>query len=102
MFCPRCGNQIPDYSLACNVCGAPVARQGGLVCPRCKGSNVLVYPVTKTKTEHRGCFGWALWILLAIVTCGLILIIPLITNSRTKSKTRTEACCQSCGKRWRL
>jgi len=102
MFCSRCGGQIPDNSIACNYCGAPAARQSGLVCPRCKGNNVLIHPVTNTKTEHRGCLGWALWILLAICTCGLILIIPLITNSRTKSKTHTAAVCQTCGKRWRL
>jgi len=76
--------------------------QSGLACPKCGSRNVLVHPVTNIKTERRGCFGWALWILLAIVTCGLILIIPLITNSKTKSKTHTEAVCQSCGKRWRV
>ena len=74
----------------------------GLICPRCGGNHVLAYPVTKTKTKNRGCFGWLLWILLAVVTCGLILLIPLITNSRTKTKTHTEAVCQSCGKRWRV
>jgi len=102
MFCPRCGNTIPDYSVTCNYCGTPVPQQSGLVCPRCKGRNVLVHPVTDMKTKHRGCFGWLLWILLAIVTCGLILIIPLITNSKTKTKTHTEAVCQGCGKRWRV
>jgi len=102
MFCSRCGNPIPAHSTVCYTCGTPVPQQGRLRCPRCKGSNILVHPVTKTKTERRGCFGWALWILLAIVTCGLILIIPLITNSKTKSKTHTEATCQSCGKRWRV
>ena len=102
IYCFKCGAQIPYNSLACGCCGTPVARQSGLTCPRCKGHNVLIHPVTNIKTERRGCFGWALWILLAIVTCGLILIIPLITNSKTKSKTHTEAVCQSCGKRWRV
>jgi len=73
-----------------------------LICPRCKGSHVYVYPVTDVKTKNRGCFGWLLWIFLAVVTCGLILIIPLITNRKTKTKTRTEAVCQTCGKRWRV
>ena len=71
-------------------------------CPRCKSQNVFVQAVTDVKTKHRGCCGWALWILLAICTCGLILIIPAVTNSRTKSKTRTQAVCQNCGKRWRV
>ena len=102
MYCPRCNNYVPDHSVACNVCGTSFPRQGGLTCPRCRGNNVLIHPVTKTKTEYRGCFGWALWIFLAVITCGLILIIPAITNSKTKSKTHTEAICQTCGKRWRL
>ena len=102
MFCSRCGNNIPDYSATCHICGAAIAQQSRLKCPRCRGNNILIHPVTKTKTEHRGCFGWALWILLAVVTCGLILIIPLITNSKTKSRTHTEAVCQTCGKRWRV
>ena len=71
-------------------------------CPKCHSENVIIQAVTETKTKHRGCFGWFLWILLAICTVGLIIIIPLITNSRTKSKTHTEAVCQTCGKRWRV
>jgi hypothetical protein len=30
------------------------------------------------------------------------LIIPALTNSKTKSKTRTMAVCQYCGNRWRV
>ncbi len=73
-----------------------------MTCPRCRSENVVVHPVTKTWTKHRGCFGWLGWIFLAIITCGLILIIPAITNSRTKSKTRMMGVCQSCGKSWRV
>lgn len=72
-----------------------------MYCPKCGSHHVSVYPVTHTTTRYRGCFGWALWILLAILTCGLILIIPLITNSRTKSKTRTHGFCMHCGKSWK-
>lgn len=71
-------------------------------CPKCGSENVNVQAVTTTKTKHRGCLGWSLWILLAICTLGLIIIIPLITNSKTKSKTHSEAVCQSCGKRWKI
>jgi len=73
-----------------------------MVCKKCGSFNVVVQPVTKIKIKNRGCLGWLLWILLAIVTCGLILIIPLITNSKTKTKTKTEAFCQSCGNHWRV
>lgn len=73
-----------------------------MICPKCGSENVIVQAVTHTKTKHRGCIGWSLWILLAICTCGLILIIPLITNSKTKSKTHSEAVCQNCGHCWKV
>ena len=73
-----------------------------MVCPKCRSANVVTQAVTNVKTKHRGCLGWLLWILLAIVTFGLILIIPLLTNTKVKSKTHTEAVCQNCGNRWRV
>ncbi|MDR1409342.1 MAG: hypothetical protein LBJ12_03540 [Oscillospiraceae bacterium] len=69
-------------------------------CPHCGSTNLAYFPVTQVKTKNRGCVGWAFWILLAVLTCGLILIIPAITNSKTKSKVRTQAVCQTCGNRW--
>lgn len=73
-----------------------------LKCSRCGSSDILVQAVTDMKTKHRGCFGWALWILLAICTVGLIIIIPLLTNSKTKTKHRTVAICQNCGRQWNV
>ena len=71
-------------------------------CPKCGSSDVKIQAVTEVKTKHRGCLGWFMWILLAICTFGLILIIPLITNSKTKSKTHSEAVCQNCGHRCKV
>lgn len=73
-----------------------------MVCPKCGSENVTVQAVTDVKTKRRGCLGWCLWILLACCTLGLILIIPLLTNSKTKSKTHSEAVCQNCGNRWKV
>lgn len=77
-----------------------------MTCPKCGSEHVTVQAITetKTKTKYRGCLSWAMWILLAVLTCGLILIIPAVTNSRTKTKnkTHTEAVCQCCGHRWRV
>ncbi len=110
MICPHCGNQNPEGSNFCMKCAKavnqPAARTdaqqaGGLRCKKCGSTNVVVQVVTDIKTKHRGCIGWALWILLAICTFGLILIIPLLTNSKTKSKNHSEAVCQNCGNRWR-
>lgn len=71
-------------------------------CPKCGSDNIVVQAITETKTKRRGCIGWFFWILLAICTLGLILIIPLLTNSKTKSKTHSEAVCQNCGHRWKV
>ena len=73
-----------------------------MICSKCGSHNVTIHPVTDVKTSHRGCFAWLLWILLAICTCGLILIIPILTNSKTKSKTYTVAICQECGHKTKL
>jgi formate-dependent nitrite reductase membrane component NrfD len=73
-----------------------------MIFARCGSGNVHVQAVTTIKYRHRGCFGWLLWILLAIITVGLILIIPLLTNTKVKSKTHTEAICQNCGFRWQV
>ncbi|PKM63445.1 MAG: hypothetical protein CVU97_00465 [Firmicutes bacterium HGW-Firmicutes-21] len=73
-----------------------------MICPKCGSDRIFVQAVTKVKTTHRGCLGWFFWIILACLTLGLILIIPLLTNSKTKSKTHTEAICQNCGRRWRV
>ena len=71
-------------------------------CRRCGNEHVLIQAVTETRTKHRGCVGWFFWILLACITLGLIIIIPLLTNTKTRSKTHTEAICQNCGKRWKV
>ena len=71
-------------------------------CQKCKSENVSVQAVTNIKTKHRGCLGWLMWIILAVCTLGLIIIIPLVTNSKTKSKTHSEAVCQNCGNRWKI
>lgn len=69
-----------------------------MICPKCGSDNVNVQAVNEVK--GRGCFGSLIWILLAICTFGIILIIPLLT--RSKGKTKTYAICQSCGKRWKV
>ena len=67
-------------------------------CPNCKSDKVSVQVVERQK--KRGCFAAMMWILLAICTCGLILLVPLIT--RKGSKTVTYAVCHNCGYRWKL
>ena len=70
-------------------------------CPKCGSENVTIQAVTDVHTKRRGCLGWFIWILIIICTAGLVIIIPLLTNSKTKSKTHSEAVCQNCGNRWK-
>lgn len=69
-------------------------------CPNCGSKNVRVQHVTQPVIEHRGCISWTFWILLAIFTCGLVLIIPAL--NRIKTETYVEATCQDCGASWEV
>ena len=73
-----------------------------MICPKCGSDNVLSHVVTDVKTKHRGCIGWCFWIILTICTFGLLIIIPLLTNSKTVSKQKTFAVCQVCGHTWEI
>jgi predicted nucleic-acid-binding Zn-ribbon protein len=71
-------------------------------CPKCGSENVKIQIVTETKTKRRGCIGWFFWILLVLCTFGLLIIIPLLTNSKVQSDTHKVAICQNCGRSWRI
>ena len=73
-----------------------------MICPNCGSQNVTVQVVTNVTTRNRGCLGWIFWILLAFLTFGIILIIPLATNRKVVSEMYNEAVCQNCGYRWVL
>lgn len=73
-----------------------------MYCNKCGSDKIQAVNQTHVKTKHRGCLGWCLWILLAICTCGLILIIPMLTNSKVKSKNTTMAVCMGCGNKWNI
>lgn len=65
-----------------------------LTCKYCGSSNVNVQAVEKMK--KRGILMSLVWIILACATCGLALLIPLITKKG--SKTKSVIVCQDCGK----
>lgn len=73
-----------------------------MTCKKCKSNNVTVNFKQKIYTKHRGCLGWSLWLLLAVCTCGLILIIPALSNSKVKSKSKKIAICNNCGHTWKV
>lgn len=65
-----------------------------LKCKYCNSTNVTVQAVEKQK--KRGIIMSLIWILLACCTCGLALLIPIITKKG--SKTKSVIVCQNCGK----
>lgn len=68
-------------------------------CPKCKSENIQVITKTEGKIKKRGLVSTLIWILLAICTCGIILIIPILTGgSKGKIKTKTAFVCLNCGK----
>ena len=66
-------------------------------CRKCGNNNMNINYVNDVEIKRRGFFKWVLWIILALFTFGLILIIPAATNSKTKSKQYKIAICQNCG-----
>lgn len=66
-------------------------------CKKCGSLNIKCQVVTSTEIKRRGFFKWCLWILFAMCTFGLILLIPLLTNSKLKNKHETMYICQDCG-----
>lgn len=124
MICKNCRSFVEDGSKFCSVCGcdmetgevphaasAPVQQpvvqpvtvnsssNANFVkrCPRCGSTNIQYQAVAEQK--KRGCLSSLIWVILAICTIGIILLIPLLTKKG--SKTRTYAVCQTCGHRWR-
>lgn len=73
-----------------------------MICPKCHGNNIDVQVVTEVITKRRGLLGWMMWIMIIICTIGLVIIIPLLTNSKVKSRQHTIAVCQDCGYRWKI
>lgn len=67
-------------------------------CPKCGSENVQLVTKTDGEIKKRGCLSICLWIFLALCTCGLILIIPLLRGgSKGKIKTTTSFVCLECG-----
>ena len=64
------------------------------VCPRCGGK---MLPQTVAEMKRRGCLTIIFWLLLCVISLGIIPLIFLIRGR--KSKTITYMVCQRCGYR---
>ena len=65
-----------------------------LSCKYCGSTNVTVQAVEQHK--KRGVLMSIVWILFAIITCGLVILVPMLTKKG--SKTKSVIVCQDCGK----
>lgn len=65
-----------------------------LKCKYCNSTNVTIQAVEQQK--KRGIIMSIIWILLALCTCGIALLIPILTKKG--SKTKSVIVCQDCGK----
>lgn len=74
----------------------PEKMRTGICCPKCGSTNINVQMINEK--QRRGCFNIIMWIILAIFTCGLILLIPILRG--TGSKTKKYRICQNCGYNW--
>ena len=68
-----------------------------LICKRC-GGHMQVQVVNKVGSKSStGAFGWLFWGALAIPTCGLALLVPLLRSGKTTSHMEKYATCAACG-----
>ncbi len=110
MTCNNCGSQMPNGYTFCKNCGSKlennvvyqnnsnnIVSQNRLICKKCGSNNINVQMLAEQK--KRGLLMSVLWIIAAIFTCGLILLIPILIKKG--SKTRKYVVCQSCGYSWK-
>lgn len=71
-------------------------------CKNCGSTNLIIINESNVHSKNRGLFRWLLWILLAICTCGLILIIPLLTNKKIKTSNCQMVICKDCGHKYNI
>ena len=96
-FCPDCGNSTTQFnrtSSTQNKWRPYYARN----CARC-GSQSISYD-TVVESNEAGCMTCLLYVFLALTIFGLLIVIPLMLRSNTR--TVTYAVCQNCGRRWRV
>ena len=80
-----------------------------MVCPKCGGQSVNIQMVTETKEKRKkGLLYWIFigwwWELIAwfFLTLPKLLIALFSKKTKTVSKTRKMAVCQSCGHSWEI
>lgn len=78
-----------------------------MTCKKCGSDNYMIQAVTITKNKHHGFIWWVLigwwWVFIKWIFFFLpALILKLFGKTKIKSKTHSEAVCQSCGYRWKV
>lgn len=78
-----------------------------MTCPKCGSENVNVQAVSITKTKKHGMLYWIsfMWLIDMMVWIFFFLprlIIGMLSPGKVKTKVKSMAVCQSCGKRWNV
>lgn len=72
-------------------------------CPKCGSQNFDIVSLTEGKIKKRGCLMSLFHILIALFTCGLWLLIPILSGgSKGKIKSRTVGVCKNCGNKFNI
>lgn len=78
------------------------SNTAGIDCEKCGSKNIDLFDMKKANSA-RGASFWAFWVLLAIFSCGLaLLILPLFAGSPVKDEIYTLAVCKNCGHKWKI
>lgn len=97
-FCPDCGHGTASGNKPSSNAHSKRIPYYARNCSRCRSQNIS--HETVVESNKAGCMTYLIYFVLALTIFGLLIVIPLLLRSKTK--TVTYAVCQNCGHRWRV
>ena len=80
MYCQKCGNEIPDNSVFCDVCGERVSLQ--------VGTQQTVQNDVKKKKRNKSTIILSVFLCLSLIGCGVLGYIVAAQSSIIASRNR--------------
>lgn len=80
MYCQKCGNEIPDNSVFCDVCGERVSLKAGV-------QQTVQKDVEKTK-RNKSTIILSIFLILSLIGCGVLGYIVAEQSSMIASRNR--------------